>query len=241
MTSIRPSSRSCSSRSSRAGQATRLWTWYSSTRPWAWCSEAPICRSARSSSTVHTLVAMIASARRPSRARPRTRSASPYMGEESNRVAPASSASSTIRRLVASAARPRTSKVREVPMPTTGTSNPSGPSVRRSICRLAALSVPKAEAYRDRPTRRLAHVDPAAEGQRGQGEGQGAEQRGGQEPLGDDGAVEGEQEAAGRLDHIRHRVEADRGLEPAGHHLPRQRARRQEQQREEDDEGGLGG
>ncbi|HEV3363391.1 MAG TPA: hypothetical protein VG795_04505, partial [Acidimicrobiia bacterium] len=38
--------------------------------------------------------------------------------------------SSTIRRLVASAARPRTSKVREVPMPTTGTSNPSGPSVR---------------------------------------------------------------------------------------------------------------
>ena len=31
----RPSSRSCSRRARRAGQATRLWTWYSSTRPWA--------------------------------------------------------------------------------------------------------------------------------------------------------------------------------------------------------------
>src|SRR5215208_2203527 len=253
MTSIRPSSRSFSSRSSRAGQATRLWTWYSSTRPWAWCSEASICRSARSSSAVQTLVATIASARRPSRARPRTRSASPYMGELSNRLAPTSSASSTIRRLVASAARPRTSNVREVPMPTTGTSKPFGPSVRRSIYRLAVLPLPKPEAYRARPARPpagpapgradpgSAHADAAAEGQGGEGEGQGAEQRGGQEPLGDDGAVVAEQEAAGRLDNVGHGVDADRLLEPAGHQVPRQGARGQEQQREEDDEGGLGG
>jgi hypothetical protein len=38
-------------------------------------------------------------------------------------------------------------------MPTTGTSKPFGPSVRRSIYRLAALPVPKPEAYRARPAR----------------------------------------------------------------------------------------
>src|SRR4029453_18175954 len=216
----------------------RLWIWYSSTWPWAWRREVWICCSAWSSSAVHTLVAMMASSRRPSRVSPRTRSASPYIGEESNRSAPAPSASSTIRRLVASAARPRTSKVREVPMPTAGTSKPSGPSVRRSICRLSALPLPKRTSL-PRPAR-SAHADPTAEGQGGQAEGQGAEQRGRQEPLGDDGAVEADKEAPGRLDHIGHGVDPHRLLEPAGHQVPRQGAGGQEQQREEDDEGRLG-
>ena len=52
-----------------------------------------------------------------------TRSPAPYIGDVSNSVAPASYATSSTARHRASASRPRTSNVRHVPMPTTGTSN----------------------------------------------------------------------------------------------------------------------
>jgi hypothetical protein len=55
------------------------------------------------------------------------------MGDESKKIAPASSARSTTRRAFASAAVPRTSNVLHVPMPTTGTVNPEAPSARCSI------------------------------------------------------------------------------------------------------------
>ena len=60
----------------------------------------------------------MASARRPSRQAPSTRSAAPYIGEESNSVEPAASAASTTFR---AAARSSVSSVSDVPIPTTGT------------------------------------------------------------------------------------------------------------------------
>src|SRR5262249_10552700 len=62
-----------------------------------------------------------------------TRSAAPYMGDVSKRFAPVPSAISTMMRACCSAAAPRTSKVRQVPMPMVGTSSPVCPNARRSI------------------------------------------------------------------------------------------------------------
>src|SRR5258705_3052954 len=113
----------------------RLWTWYTSTHRSKYRSAAVICCSASASSDVHTFVATMARPRRPRSVRPSTRSAWPYMGEESKNVAPASNAASvTCAR--SSAAAPRTSNVCHVPMPTTGTSRPVDPNARCSIeCR----------------------------------------------------------------------------------------------------------
>src|SRR3954447_3774095 len=64
---------------------------------------------------------------------PSTRSAWPYMGEESKKSTPRSIAVLVIVRACASSRAPRTSNVCHVPMPTTGTSSPVAPSVRRII------------------------------------------------------------------------------------------------------------
>src|SRR5689334_14714857 len=91
---------------------------------------------------VQILVATWAACRRPFSASPSTRSASPYIGDESKNVALASYARSTTARALASAASPRTSNVLHVPMPTTGTVNPDWPSSRVSIsCYCVAMRI----------------------------------------------------------------------------------------------------
>src|SRR5262245_53924868 len=82
---------------------------------------------------VQILVATCAPRRRPSSEPPSTRSASPYIGDESKNVAPASNARSTTARALASETEPLTSNVFQVPMPMTGTVSPDWPSLRRSI------------------------------------------------------------------------------------------------------------
>jgi aryl-alcohol dehydrogenase-like predicted oxidoreductase len=58
--------------------------------------------------------------------------ARPYIGEVSKSRAPPSSAVETIVRHRSSAAEPETSKVRQVPIPMTGTSSPERPRARVS-------------------------------------------------------------------------------------------------------------
>ena len=100
-------------------------------------------------------------------AAPSTRSASPYIGDESKRLAPAPSAHSTIARAFVSAAAPRTSNVRHVPMPMTGTSKPVAPSVRLSIvystgCANAESSVPSPQFPVPSPSSRTPNPEPRA-------------------------------------------------------------------------------
>src|SRR5688572_8363738 len=80
----------------------------------------------------HTFVATSARGRRESSACASTRSALPYIGEESNRPAPCARARPTTSCAFCSAAGPRTSKVRHVPNPITGTAMPVTPSGRLS-------------------------------------------------------------------------------------------------------------
>src|SRR2546428_11488446 len=61
------------------------------------------------------------------------RSASPYMGDESKKLAPACSALSTTARAFCLAAGPCTSNVCQVPIPITGTFRPLFPRTRCSI------------------------------------------------------------------------------------------------------------
>src|SRR4051812_34005872 len=92
-----------------------------------------ICASASSSSAVQTLSATSACSRRVPSVRDSTSSDAPYMGDVSKSVAPAAKAASSTARHPASAAAPRTSKVRQVPIPTTGTSSPVVPRGRRCM------------------------------------------------------------------------------------------------------------
>src|SRR5438270_2396905 len=85
------------------------------------------CSRPWDSLSVHILVAMMASSRRLPSAWASTSSAWPYIGDESNRLMPAASASSTM--AVRSAA---VSKVCQVPIPITGTCKAVPPSLRRS-------------------------------------------------------------------------------------------------------------
>ena len=91
------------------------------------------CASPSSLEGVHTFVATIACSRRPRSVSPNTRSAWPYMGEESKKLAPTCSALSTTARAFCSAVVPCTSKVCQVPIPITGTFNPLFPKARYSI------------------------------------------------------------------------------------------------------------
>src|SRR5687768_13789792 len=81
----------------------------------------------------HTFVATSAVVRRESSACASTRSALPYIGEESKSLAPCASDRPTTSAAFCSAAGPRTSKVRHVPNPITGTVTPVTPSGRVSI------------------------------------------------------------------------------------------------------------
>src|SRR5258708_38571817 len=82
----------------------------------------------------HTLVAIRALLRRPCSASPSSCSAAPYIGEESKKVTSTLSAISTrARAFFFISAPPRASKVRQVPMPITGTCSPLCPSIRCSM------------------------------------------------------------------------------------------------------------
>src|SRR5581483_7823045 len=107
---------------------------------------------------LHSFVATNASSRRPSSIAPSTSSAAPYIGEESNTFAPAASAASTTRRAPATASSPRTSNVRQVPIPTTGRRGPPSP---RGRCSIRAAGSEAGRVARHVAARRAAAVAPA--------------------------------------------------------------------------------
>src|SRR6185503_7671795 len=101
-------------------------------------SARSICCSPIARVRAHTLVATSASCRRSMSALASTCSASPYMGDVSNRLAPYCRAASITASQRACPASSRTLKTRAVPSPTAGTDIPVRPRTRRSIRRTLA-------------------------------------------------------------------------------------------------------